>query len=75
MFLGFGFNVYSGIIKARVSKLVIRKDNDELHCKILIEAHCCYSSIYLSIVLSLQGKRGYQNGPISAYNKVPILFI
>ena len=60
--IGFGFNVYSGIIKARVSKLVIRKDNGELHCKILTEAHCCYSSIYLSFVLSLQGKGGIKMG-------------
>ena len=45
--------VFSGTLKARMLKLGIDMDN-ELYCRIENRTPCSYSSLYLSIFLSLE---------------------
>ena len=48
--------VFSGIFKARMLKLGLHMDNDVLYCGIENRTPCSYSSLYLSIFLSLKAK-------------------
>ena len=48
--------VFSGIFKARMLKLCIHMDNELLYCGIENQTPCSYSSLYLSIFLSLKAK-------------------
>ena len=49
--------VFSGTFKARMMKLGILVDNNELLCcGIENRFHCSYSSLYLSIFLSFKAK-------------------
>ena len=51
--------VFSGIFKARNLKLGIHMDNELLYCGIENQTPCSYSSLYLSIFLSLRLKLGH----------------
>ena len=48
--------VFSGIFKARMLKLGLHMDNELLYCGIENRTPCSYSSLYLSIFLSLKAK-------------------
>ena len=48
--------IFSGTINATIFKLGISIDNELLYRGIENWAHCFYSYLYLSILLSLQGK-------------------
>ena len=55
--------VFSGTFKARMLKLVIHMDNELLYCGIENQTPCSYSSLYLSIFLSLTAKFVSQFSP------------
>ena len=55
--------VFSGIFKARMYKLGIHMDNELLYCGIENRTPCSYSSLYLSILLSLKAKFVSQFSP------------
>ena len=52
----FYVGVFSGTFKARMLKLSIHMDNELLYYGIENQSPCFYSSIYLSIYLSLKAK-------------------
>ena len=47
--------VFSGSIAARILELGICMDDELWYCVIENQAHCSYSSLFLSIFLSFQG--------------------
>ena len=49
-------SVFSGTIIARILKLGIHMDNEVLYCGVENRTPCSYSSLYLSIFLSLKAK-------------------
>ena len=56
-------DVFSGTFKARMLKLCIHMDNELLYCGIENRTPCSYSSLYLSILLSVKAKFVSQFSP------------